>query len=1386
MRMGFDIGSCYIKAVALDASGRVIDHLFSPHNGQPLEAIGRFQQEFPRVVTAVGVTGSLSSLVSQGPNHRIDDVQSMIRGSSHLDGSFRNILYLGASSISLIKVNDGGELIDFRTNSVCAAGTGSFLDQQAGRMRIGISECSRFKGVEDPPSVAARCAVFAKSDLIHRQQEGYTIPQLWCGLCRGLSFTIANTLLLGETLKGKTGIIGGVALNNEVVRWLKKVIGQDLYVIDHPHLVAAIGAALLARDGRETFKIPAPARDAILAHRPADPRRPPLLLKRSVFPAEEVFRQYVDEEENEVRLLEPLRGKYRVSLGLDIGSTSTKIAILDEDDRILLDIYRRTSGDPIGAMRRLLSRTHALLDESGAAFTFTACGTTGSGRKLVGQIIGADKIVNEITAHARGAMLLFGEEIETIFEIGGQDAKYVHMHGGRVDHVNMNYVCAAGTGSFVEEQASKLGMKVDEIGPRVLGIAPPFTSERCTVFMERDVEKLLREGSSREETMAAVLYSVCFNYLTKVVGNRPVTGEKILFQGATAKNQGLVAAFEIIMDREIVTSHFCHVTGAIGAARLAREEAISSDKDSSFRGLDLYKREVRVYYDECGLCSNRCKITHANIDGAESIPSWGYMCGREPEDTKKKGNNLFAAFEVRKALFMKTEPSSTEKKGNLAVAMPRALATYAHLPLWRTFFDELGVPLHITKQTNREITEAGISNSTAEFCFPIKIFLGHVSQAARTEGHLFIPHLIAGEKTRFTVRSVFCPYVQAAPSIARSSELLSEALQERLLSPVIDFSMPETINVKELHASLKPFGIKKARVARAWKAGLRALEVYREKCKQEGLRILGEIEKTGEKAVIVAGRYYNVYDGGINLEIPRKVSELGFRVIPYEFLSFREEDVDPFFQNMFWYYGQRILNAARFVKERKNLFLLYLTNFSCGPDSFILTYVEEIMGKKPCLTLELDEHSADTGYGTRLEAFADLMAEYEEAPRDKNALYVKDSSRDLHDKRVLLVPMHVAVVPMFAAAFQKHGYETLILPEITPEQFELGRKHTRGSECLPAHVTIGNILHSLEQYSLQPSEVALFMPTSDGPCRFGQYATLDRVILNKLGYEDLTIISPSAQNAYMGLEDSLRRDLWKAILVGDVLFKLYCRFAPYERTKGSTQEAFESILEDSARSFMEGKPFTQVIEEAAAAFSRMHTTGVKKPLVGIVGEIFVRCNPFSCDQVVDWILEAGGEPWLAPMSEWILFTSFIHRYEARKRKQPGEMVRSYLKNNFLSKLEHQAYEAAGELLKDRHEPPMEEMVEEGEKYFPVEFNSEAILSAGRASLFIERDGADMIVNVSPFTCMPGTITGAIFRQMSSQRGVPIVNMYYDGTVGINEKITTFLRNLKKAFPSPVP
>lgn len=1378
MRIGIDAGSYYLKIVGFSENGELKFSFFSPHKGRLFDCLRGFKPLADVKWCTLGLTGVLSNLLTEEEDLICDEVKSLIKGCLMVEKNIHNIIHLGASTISLIKLNENGELLDFHTNSICAAGTGSFLDQQAQRMNIKIDDFSNIVSSSEPPPIAARCSVFAKSDLIHRQQEGYSIPQLWCGLCKGLSTTITSTLLRGSQIRGKTIITGGVALNQEVVRWLKRNISADVKVPLNPHLLQALGAAHLAQKEINLKKFLSGEKSVSVKKRGKE-LRPPLNLDKSRFFSEKVFEEYVDDLKNEVRVIKPPAGSYDVSIGFDIGSTSTKLAVLDERNEVLIDIYRKTEGDPVGATRKILSALQDLQEKYRIKLNPIACGTTGSGRKLVGQILGADKIVNEITAHAKGACFLFGSDIETIFEIGGQDSKYIHLKNGRVDNVNMNYVCAAGTGSFIEEQANKLGIKLQEIGDLVMGISPPFTSDRCTVFMEQDVEKLLREGFTREEAMAAVLYSVCFNYLTKVVGKRPVTGERILFQGATARNKGLVCAFEKVVGKEILTSHFCHVTGAIGCALIAKEYVENEGRKTKFRGIDVWKREIKIRYSHCEICSNKCKITFVKVEGEKEESSWGYMCGREPDDNEKKRNPYFEPFERRMSIFMKAGLKKIEKKRDFNIIMPRALATHSHLPLWRAFFSELGIPLSLTRETDREIIEEGINLATSDFCFPVKIFMGHVSKALEKDSFLFIPHLIRTKKSGFTSNSLFCPYVQACPSIARSCEKISEKLKGKLLNPVIDLSDPHWMNVNELHRTLKIFGFSKNEILSSWLKAIKAFKIYKKSCLEEGRRILDEVEKNGEKAIVIFGRFYNIYDGGANLEIPRKLAELGIKVIPCEFLPFDEKEVGEFFKNMFWDYGQRFISSARYVKSKRNLFLLYLTNFSCGPDSFILSYVEEIMGNKPYLILEIDEHGADAGYGTRLEAFLDVINEFDgERREEKSYLYIKKKSKSLRDKIILIPPMHPSGAPLFASAFRKHGYSAEVLPRMDVAQFELGRKYTRGTECLPLQVTTGNLLYYLMSKRKEDVEnFVLFMPTSDGPCRFGQYATLQRIILNKLGYEDLEIISPSAQNAYMGLDNDLRKDLWRAILTGDVLFKMFCKIAPYEKNKGETKCVFEKTLKTSSQLFETGEDFIEIIKRAEREFLKIPILPVRKPLVGIVGEIFVRCNPFSCDYLVDKIIDGGGEPWLSPVSEWILYTSYIHRYHAKKKLDFPDILKSYLKNNFLTHIEHRAYNAVSALLSERREPEMEEIIKAGGKYFPLEFTGEAILTVGRAILFIERDGAELVVNASPFTCMPGNTTASILQRISREKGVPVINMFYDGSEGMNEKVIVFLRNI---------
>ena len=455
-------------------------------------------------------------------------VSYMLPENNPFEAGDGRIIDIGASSLTLYTVT-GSKVVDIAQNTLCAAGTGLFLEEQAERLSIDLETRGQLM-VDDPPLIASRCTVFAKSDLVHHQQEGRSKDEMWAGLCRSLVVSAANTLFRGEELHGKIMICGGVSLNKEVLKWFKILYPQVQWIIPGCS-EAMVAAGASAAPGKPKSEL----NRAIKRNKKEFERMPPLTLNRSCYPL--MTEPVIDENNNEVRIhaggsgTSILEGVKAIILGMDIGSTSTKLAVLDaETHEPLLDIYGRTAGDPVDAARKIFASFYSVIENS--EIPIAAFGTTGSGRYLVGKIFEADHIVNEISAHGRGAAHFF-PDVETIFEIGGQDAKFIRLQDGYVTDVNMNYVCAAGTGSFVEEQARKLGFRVEKIGDITSGIAPPVTSDRCTVFMEQDLGALLKEGFTKEEALASVLYSVIRNYLTRVVGNRWVNEKKIFFRTST-------------------------------------------------------------------------------------------------------------------------------------------------------------------------------------------------------------------------------------------------------------------------------------------------------------------------------------------------------------------------------------------------------------------------------------------------------------------------------------------------------------------------------------------------------------------------------------------------------------------------------------------------------------------------------------------------------------------------------------------------------------------------------------------------------------------------------------------------------------------------------------
>ncbi|MEQ8225909.1 MAG: acyl-CoA dehydratase activase-related protein, partial [Candidatus Eremiobacterota bacterium] len=664
--------------------------------------------------------------------------------------------------------------------------------------------------------------------------------------------------------------------------------------------------------------------------------------------------------------------KLKVYLGIDIGSISTNVVAIDEDRKVVARSYLRTAGRPIEAVRQGIREVGSEIKDH---VMVAGVGTTGSGRYMIGDLIGADAVRNEITAQAT-ATAHYDPDVDTIFEIGGQDSKYISLSNGAIVDFEMNKVCAAGTGSFLEEQAERLDVNIKgEFSEVALSSeCPSCLGERCTVFMESDVVHNQQLGVEKADIVAGLSYSIAQNYLNRVVGERKI-GNKIYFQGAVANNQGVKAAFESVLGKPISIPPNFDVTGAIGAAILAqeycREQGIT---ESRFKGFDIVNMEYEISSFECKECSNLCEIRKVTVEDGQNL-FYGSRCEKFEIDKTRKKNDIPDYFKERETLL--TEYYQKNKvTGDKKIGFPRILTMYYEMfPFWSAFFTELGYEIVLSDTTTKKIIHMGVENAVAETCFPVKVALGHVHNLMdRKVEYLFLPSLINMKQNNPNLPESFsCPYVQSIPYTLRSA-INFEKAGIKVLEPALFFK--EGYNTspvqKELIEMGKTLGLKGKDVKNAIKKAADVQDNFYKTLQSRGKTIL-DILKPEDKAVIVVSRPYNGCDPGINLGLPQKLMNLGVIPIPLDFFPIDEIDISEDWPNMYWRYGQKILCISEIIRRDKRLNAMYLTNFGCGPDSFISHFFREKMDDKPFLQIEIDEHSADVGAITRCEAFLDSL-----------------------------------------------------------------------------------------------------------------------------------------------------------------------------------------------------------------------------------------------------------------------------------------------------------------------------------------------------------------------------------------------------------------------------
>lgn len=988
--LGIDIGSTTVKVVVLDPNRQLLGWRYVRSRGRPRQALLAAVDELADVIgdapiLGLGLSGSGGGPIADlvGGTH-VNELVAQTRAIGAYHPEARTVIEIGGQDSKLLSVRwDPSSqqmlLEDFAMNALCAAGTGAFLDQQAERLGVSIDqEYARLALTSTSPArVAGRCTVFAKSDMIHLQQVGTPLPDILMGVCLAMARNFTAVIGKGKRFVAPILFQGGVAYNAAVTRAFEtvlKVPPGSIIVPEYHCLMAAIGTAFVAMDeiarGKGRRFIGFGALDEALKHDTTHESMPPLVrLTEHVVPGRAL--PIVD------------TAPIDVALGIDVGSVSTNVVLLDDENHVVARHYLPTAGRPLEAVRDGLMRTGIAV---GDRVRVRAVGVTGSGRYLTGDFVGADSVRNEITAQARAAVAI-DPQVDTLLEIGGQDSKFVRINHGAVVDFTMNNACAAGTGSFLEEQADRLRINIrnDFSELAYASPCPAALGERCTVFMESDLVHHQQHGAKVADLTAGLAYSIAENYLNRVVNGR-VLGDHVLFQGGVAANESVVSAFSALTKRQIIVPPNHDVTGAIGAAMLARESMDRRAKangdtppSTHFRGFDLSSRHYESSVFECKACPNLCEVHKVVIEG-ESPFFYGARCDKF-EEAGRAGDQSWAAipdhFASREALLLGdwVDPGARVPNGGgrRRVGMLRNLTFFDFFPFWRGFLRALDFDVVLSAPTSPAIVGKTISTAAIESCFPVKLAFGHLLDLFERDVDVVLapsimtrPDAVPGQPHNHS-----CPLVQSTPPL-----LIANLGDTAGAAPIVTRSL-HLQNARaaklELTALARELGAAKGvDIDVAIAAGWAAQRAFERGVRQEGRRALAALVP-GQPAAVIVGRSYNSGDLGANLDLPYKLRRMGVVPIPMDFLPLEQAKLPPLHDDMYWRSGQDILRAAGVIRGDDRLQAIYLTNFNCGPDAFLISFFHEEMGKKPFLELEVDEHTADAGMITRCEAFFDSL-----------------------------------------------------------------------------------------------------------------------------------------------------------------------------------------------------------------------------------------------------------------------------------------------------------------------------------------------------------------------------------------------------------------------------
>ncbi len=1418
--IGIDVGAETIKALELlEEEGKLSigRRVIVEHEKEPSKKLRSICAELDwGDVNGAAVSGRLSRGVKLP---RVPAKQAQAKGFKHLHGDMDGtVVSIGSHGFSVLELRSSG-LEVLRENSRCSQGTGNFLRQLVERFDKSIEEASHLcEKVTDPAPLSGRCPVILKTDMTHLANKGETQSRILAGLYDAVCENV-QVLLKPKLAPPKVMLAGGVSRSKRIRDNFADFCSRHemsllKYDEDEALFMEALGCALVGRESSAEI----PALDEIIS--PPVPAR----LDRVPSPKDYLHQvkrmtKSVKEDASEKGPKEDMASTHRnLILGFDMGSTGSKAVAIDiENKEVLWEGYINTNGNPVEAAHNLMQQ---FVDGPFGKHNVVAFGATGSGREIVGSLLstcyGVDRVyvLNEIAAHAEGAMS-FDPSVDTIFEIGGQDAKYIRLADGRVIDAAMNEACSAGTGSFIEEQGKKFsGIRdVVHLGEEALAAESGVSlGQHCSVFMAEIIDEAVAAGVENCSIIAGIYDSIIQNYLNRVKGNRSV-GDVIFCQGMPFSSDALAAAVARQTGSRVIIPPNPGTVGALGIALLTRKHLVDRQADHldphKFLSAEILVKDTFVCKSKkgCGGPGNRCRIDRITtmVEGKKQRFMWGGGCSLWDRGTgKHKLPDLSPdPFREREALVQEVVDEIQNRGDRPTIALADEFQLKGLFPFYVRFLSELGFDLMVHRGASQALLKRGIEEANVPFCAPMQQYHGIVAEMAEKKpDYVFIPMLRTLPKSGDEKHTKLCPIVQGAPDMLKWDMGLNEST--KILSPKIDVGVGNLESkdfiscCQSLAAQLGVYTIK------WWKAYEKALEAQQKFEVQKeiiGTKAIDFCKEKGVIPVVVLGRTYTIYNDVLNSNVPSILREQGAMGIPVD--CYPVDESVPVFNDIYWGYGQRNLRIVQQIRKSSGVYSLWCSNYSCGPDSFNLHFYSYMMEGKPFAVIETDGHSGDAGTKTRVEAFLHCVREDLENTKERmqpNSLKaIERDTRSLPEiKRRgehVLIPRMGQGAEILAGCLRGAGVSAECLPMPDPETVSVGRRYTSGKECVPMIVTTGSLIQRLEREEDPNKRFVFFMPKANGPCRFGCYNILHKIIMERLGWNDrVRVWSPVDSGYFEGTPPGLAALIFAGFVSGDMLLNAYYDAAATEIRPGAAREIFDryfralSELGEGAASgnltvantllqVANGRLFgmAHLMRRAAAEFASIKAD-VPVPTVSVVGEIYVRCDPFSNDFVNERLLQRGIRPRFAPFIEWLEYTDHINR-ENGSANGFGDQLSFAVQR----RVQNYVYNIMARALKWPAPTTVKKSIKAAAPYLRDDLTGEAVLTIGGPVHEWREGEIDGVISVGPLECMPNKISEAQMFHVGENEGLPSLTISLNGDPVDPEILDNFAFEVKEGF-----